>query len=62
MSRYIGMDVHRDFAQIAMVQDGIVRDNGKIGVTPERCGLGLRPCVTTTKWPRRSLRAHHTPR
>jgi transposase len=29
------MDVHREFAQLAVVEDGIVRDEGKIGVTPE---------------------------
>ena len=25
MVRYIGMDVHREFAQIAVVEDGLVR-------------------------------------
>ena len=34
--RYIEMDVHRSFAQIAVVEDGLVRDEGKIGVRPER--------------------------
>jgi transposase len=33
--RSIGMDVHRTFAQIAVVEDGLCRDEGKIGVTPE---------------------------
>lgn len=35
MVRYIGMDVHREFAQLAVLEDGIVRDEGRIGVTPE---------------------------
>ena len=35
MVRYIGMDVHREFAQLAVVEDGLVRDEGRIGVTPE---------------------------
>ena len=35
MVRYIGMDVHREFAQIAVAGDGLVRDEGRIGVTPE---------------------------
>lgn len=35
MVRYIGMDVHREFAQIAVVEGGLVRDEGRIGVTPE---------------------------
>ena len=29
------MDVHRDFAQLAVVEHGLVRDEGRIGVTPE---------------------------
>src|SRR3982751_1210811 len=35
MARFIGMDVHREFAQLAVVEDGVVRDAGRIGVTPE---------------------------
>lgn len=35
MTRYIGMDVHREFAQLAVVEDGLVRDEGRIAVTPE---------------------------
>ena len=33
--RVIGMDVHRSFAQIAVVEDGLCRDEGRIGVRPE---------------------------
>jgi hypothetical protein len=29
------MDVHREFAQLAVVEDGLVRDEGRIAVTPE---------------------------
>src|SRR5262249_15831873 len=35
MVRCIGMDVHREFAQLAVLEDGLVRDEGRIGVTPE---------------------------
>jgi len=45
MVRYIGMDVHREFAQLAVVEDGLVRDEGRIGVTPEalrQWAVGLR--------------------
>ncbi|WP_211278028.1 hypothetical protein [Couchioplanes caeruleus] len=35
MVRYIGMDVHREFAQLAVLEDGLARDEGRIGVTPE---------------------------
>ena len=31
MVRFIGMDVHREFAQLAVVEDGLVRDEGRIG-------------------------------
>jgi transposase len=33
--RSIGMDVHRSFAQIAVVEKGLCRDEGRIGVRPE---------------------------
>ena len=33
--RSIGMDVHRSFAQIAVLEDGLCRDEGRIGVRPE---------------------------
>lgn len=41
--RSIGMDVHRSFAQIAVVEDGRCRDDGRIGVRPE----DLREWATT---------------
>jgi transposase len=40
------MDVHRSFAQVAIVEDGICRDEGRIGVRPEELrawSAGLRP-------------------
>lgn len=33
--RSIGMDVHRSFAEIAVLEDGLLRDDGRIGVRPE---------------------------
>src|SRR4051794_35269009 len=33
--RSIGMDVHRSFAQLAVVEEGLCRDDGRIGVRPE---------------------------
>jgi hypothetical protein len=44
--RYIGMDVRREFAQLAVVEDGLLRDEGRIAVTPEalrRWVAELRP-------------------
>jgi hypothetical protein len=40
--RYIGMDVHREFAQLAVVEDGLVRDEGRIVF---RFKLSGRPVV-----------------
>src|SRR5688572_25151032 len=33
--RCIGLDVHREFAQVAIWQDGLVREAGRIATTPE---------------------------
>ena len=35
MPRFIGLDVHRDFAQIAIVEDGRVIDAGRVDCRPE---------------------------
>ena len=35
MRRRIGLDVHRDFAQVAIWEDGVVRQAGRIDATPE---------------------------
>ncbi|MCA1699260.1 MAG: transposase, partial [Actinobacteria bacterium] len=37
--RCIGLDVHRDFAQVAVWQDGLVRQAGRIDTTPEALRL-----------------------
>ena len=36
--RCVGLDVHREFAQVAIWQDGRVRQAGRVPATPE--GLG----------------------
>jgi len=43
MRRCIGLDVHRDFAQVAIWQDGVVRDAGRVATSPE----GLRAFADT---------------
>jgi transposase len=37
--RCIGLDVHRDFAQVAIWQDGLVRQAGQIAMTVEALGV-----------------------
>src|SRR6266536_4315278 len=39
MRRCIGLDVHREFAQVAIWQDGLVRQAGQIPTTPEALRL-----------------------
>lgn len=36
MGRCIGLDVHRDFAQVAIWENGRVRDAGRVATSPER--------------------------
>jgi hypothetical protein len=38
--RYIGMDVHREFAQLAVVEDGLVRDEAGSRSRRRRCEAG----------------------
>src|SRR5262245_34797748 len=33
--RFIGLDVHRDFAQVAIWEHGVVRQSGRFATTPE---------------------------
>ena len=48
------MDVHRSFAQIAVVEGGVCRDEGRIGVKPEdlRARAGRLSPMTRWRWRR----------
>jgi transposase len=35
IGRAIGLDVHRDFCEVAVVEDGVVRSAGRVATTPE---------------------------
>lgn len=37
--RCIGLDVHREFAEVAIWQDGVVRSAGQVKTTPEALRL-----------------------
>jgi transposase len=39
IGRSIGLDVHRDFCEVAIAQDGQVRSAGRVATTPERLEL-----------------------
>ena len=39
MGRSIGLDVYRDFCEIAIADGGRARSAGRVGSTPERLGL-----------------------
>ncbi|GGY21043.1 IS110 family transposase [Streptomyces minutiscleroticus] len=36
MGRCIGMDIHRDFAQVAVVENGLLRDEGRVDCRPRQ--------------------------
>ena len=40
--RAIGLDVHRDFCEVAIADDGVVRSAGRVETTPERLELFAR--------------------
>ncbi|MEU0964848.1 hypothetical protein ABZ357_05140 [Streptomyces sp. NPDC005917] len=46
MGRFIGSDIHRDFTQVAVVEDGLVTDWGRVDGPPQALrefAAGLRP-------------------
>jgi transposase len=46
IGRAIGLDVHLEFCEVAIAQDGVVRSTGRIETTPERLelfGASLHP-------------------
>jgi transposase len=42
VGRSIGLDVHRDFCEVAIAEDGVVRSAGRIDTTPEALELFAR--------------------
>ena len=45
--RSIGLDVHRDFCEVAIVEDSEVRSAGRIATSPESLGLFARSLCPT---------------
>ncbi len=45
MRRCIGLDVHREFARVAIWEDGVVRQAGRIQTTSEGCGSSPTACA-----------------
>src|SRR5919199_3923926 len=46
MGRAVGLDLHRDFCEVAICEDGVVRSAGRVKMTPEALevlGAGLEP-------------------
>ena len=39
MERFVGLDVHRDFCEVAIVESGRVRSAGRVATTPEALTL-----------------------
>jgi transposase len=40
--RFVGLDVHRDFCEVALIEDGRLRSSGRIETTPEALELFAR--------------------
>jgi transposase len=49
MVRSIGLDVHRDFCEVAIREDGVTRSAGRIGTSPEQLELFARSLATTDR-------------
>jgi hypothetical protein len=39
VGRGIGLDVHREFCEVAVCEDGVVRSAGRVPSTPEGIGI-----------------------
>jgi hypothetical protein len=40
--RFIGLDVHRDWCDVAIFEDGNVRSAGRIATAPDQLALSLK--------------------
>jgi transposase len=49
VGRAIGLDVHRDFCEVAIVEDGAVRSAGRIATTPEQLELFAQSLPATDR-------------
>ena len=49
LGRAIGLDVHRDFCEVAIVEEGVVRSAGRIATTPEAVALFAHSLARTDR-------------
>jgi hypothetical protein len=49
VGRAIGLDVHRDFCEVAVVEDGDLRSAGRIATTPEALELFAQSLAPTDR-------------
>jgi transposase len=49
LGRAIGLDVHLDFCEVAIVEDGALRSAGRIATTPEQLGLFAQSLARTDR-------------
>jgi transposase len=45
--RTIGLDVHREFAEVAIIEDGVARAAGRVATTPEALRLFAESLANT---------------
>ena len=46
--RSVGLDVHLDFCEVAIIEDGEVRSAGRVETTPERWSCSPAACARMT--------------
>src|SRR5215207_4618176 len=49
LARAIGLDVHRDFCEVAVVEEGALRSAGRIAATPEQLELFAQSLAPTDR-------------
>ena len=56
--RAIGLDVHRDWCDVAIYEDGTVRSAGRVATTPDQLALFAKASaqMTASRWRRPATR------
>jgi hypothetical protein len=48
--RSIGLDIHRDFCEVAIAEGGEIRSPGRIEMTPRPWSCSPKASATTIRW------------
>jgi hypothetical protein len=50
VGRAVGVDVHREFCEVAICEDGLVRSAGRVPATPDGIGALAESLLAQTGW------------